>query len=266
MPTIWMLSHCGLPVRVRSFGLWTGIFVALVWGTPSLAPAVDFETTQQKAERLKQQTQADLFRQWSFDTDAPGGAPAGFAVHAMDGDKPARWAVQSGKDALSHPNVLTVTDGCSGPCLHMLVAEGLIYEYPDISVRLQGGPADRHSIGGVVFGWQDAKNFFAALVDLRSMTLEVIKVLDGQERRIGQTQLNVKPAPWHTLRVQRNTTVSKDFFEISFDRKLVLGVRDQAFGLGQVGLAVRGSADVRFDNFHAAPLFSQRPLSDPAPY
>lgn len=266
MPTICTLLHRGLPDRVRSFRLSAGILIVLLWGTPSLAPAVDYETTQQKAERLKQQTQADLFRQWSFDTDAPGGTPAGFAVHAMDGDKPAQWAVQSGKDALSLPNVLTVTDGCNGKCLHMLVAEGLIYEYPDISVRLQGGPPDGRSIGGVVFGWQDAKNFFAALVDLRSMMLEVIKVLDGQESLIGQTQLKVKPAPWHTLRVQRNTTVSKDFFEISFDRKVVLGVRDQAFGLGQVGLAVRGSADVRFDNFHTAPLFSQRPLSDPAPY
>ena len=243
-----------------------GILVVLLCGTPSLALAVDYETTQQKEERLKQQTQADLFRQWSFDTDAPGKTPAGFAVHAMDGDKPARWAVQSGKDALSLPNVLTVTDGCNGHCLHMLVVEGLIYEYPDISVRLQGGMPEGRSIGGMVFGWQDAKNFFAALVDLHSMTLEVIKVLDGQEGRIGQTQLKVNPAPWHTLRVQRNTTVQKDFFEISFDRKLVLSVRDQAFGLGQVGLAVRGSADVRFDNFHAAPLFSQRPLSDPAPY
>jgi hypothetical protein len=142
----------------------------------------------------------------------------------------------------------------------------LIYEYPDISVRLQGGQPDGRLIGGVIFGWQDSRNFFSALVDLRSMTLEVIKVLDGRESRIGQTQLKSKPGSWHTLRVQRNTIVSQDFFEISFDRKLVLSVRDQAFGLGGVGLAVRGSADVRFDNFHVAPLFSQRPLSDPAPY
>lgn len=258
--------YCRFSSRMRPLKMLAGILSVLLWGTPGLAPAVDYETTQQKEERLKQQTQADLFRQWSFDTDIPGKTPAGFAVHARDGDKPAQWAVQSGKDALSLPNVLTVTDGCNGQCLHMLVVEGLIYEYPDISVRLQGGPPEGRSIGGMVFGWQDSRNFFAALVDLRSMTLEVIKVFDGQESRIGHTQLKAKPAAWHTLRVQRNTIVSQDFFEISFDRKVVLSVRDQAFGLGQVGLAVRGTADIRFDNFHAAPLFSQRPLSDPAPY
>ncbi|MGE3152630.1 MAG: hypothetical protein AB7G48_05980 [Nitrospiraceae bacterium] len=266
MPTRWMQLYGGLPGLSGPVRLWAVILAVLLWGTPGFSPAVDFETTQQKEERLKQQTHADLFRQWSFDTDPPGRAPAGFAVHAKDGEEPAQWAVQSGKDALSLPNVLTVTDGCNGQCLHLLVAEGLIYEYPDVSVRLQKGSPDGGSIGGVVFGWQDSRNFFAALVDLRSLRLEVIKVLDGQESLIGQTQLKVTPAPWHTLRVQRNTIVSQDFFEISFDRKLVLSVRDQAFGLGEVGLVVRGRADIRFDNFHAAPLFSQRPLSDPAAY
>lgn len=244
--------------------VWT--LLGLLWGIPESVRAVDFETTQEKADRLKQQTQSDLFHQWTFDADTAGDKPVGFTVHALDGDKPALWAVQAGKDALSMPNILTVTDGCDGACLHMLVAEGLEYEYPDISVRLQGGQPDRRSIGGVVFGWRDSKNFYAALVDVGNMTLEVIKVFDGKESRLGQAQLKSKPAPWHTLRVQRNTIISKDVFEVSFDRRVVLGVRDQTFGLGQVGLVVRGDADLRFDNFHAAPLFSQRPLSDPAPY
>ncbi len=121
-------------------------------------------------------------------------------------------------------------------------------------------------VGGVVFGVKDATRFYAAVVDLASKMLEVSRVVDGQETRLGRSSIMPKAVPWHTLRIQRNTIFSKDFIETFLDGQLVVTVEDQSLAIGQVGLLVRGHTALDFDSLHAIPLFSQRPLSAPAAY
>lgn len=145
-----------------------------------------------------------------------------------------------------------------------MIAQGFNYEYPDLAVRLS--QADGHGRSGVVFGVKDRMNFYAAVVDLSRNTLQVIRVVAGTESVVGQATLRSKPVDWHTMRVQRNTIISKDFIETFFDGQLTLSVEDQALGLGQIGLLVRGTTSARFDSFHAAPLYSHRPFSAPAAY
>jgi hypothetical protein len=148
----------------------------------------------------------------------------------------------------------------------LIVADGFQYEYPDVSVRLRL-PADAVSgAGGVVFGVKDATHFYAAVVDLAAKTLEVSRVVDGKETRLGQSSIAPKAAPWHMLRIQRNTIISKDFIETFFDGQLAVTVEDQSLAIGQVGLLVRGQTSLEFDSLHAIPLFSQRPFSSPAAY
>jgi hypothetical protein len=118
----------------------------------------------------------------------------------------------------------------------------------------------------VVFGVQDGTHFYAAVVDLATKTLEVSRVVDGKETRLGRSSITPKAVPWHTLRIQRNTIFSKDFIETFFDGQLAVTVEDQSLAIGQVGLLVRGHTALDFDSLHAIPLFSQRPLSAPAAY
>jgi len=54
--------------------------------------------------------------------------------------------------------------------------------------------------------------------------------------------------------------------EVFFDGRLMASVQDQTLGLGQVGLIVWGQSPLHFDSLHAVPLFSQRPVSNPAAY
>ncbi|HWC51907.1 MAG TPA: hypothetical protein VG453_09465, partial [Nitrospira sp.] len=75
-----------------------------------------------------------------------------------------------------------------------------------------------------------------------------------------------KPVDWHSLRMNRDTIISKDVIEVFFDGRLMLSVQDQTLGLGEVGLVVRGQSPLHFDSLHAVPLFSQRPVSNPAAY
>jgi hypothetical protein len=148
----------------------------------------------------------------------------------------------------------------------VIVADGFQYEYPDLSVRMRFPGDATAGVGGVVFGLKDATHFYAVVVDLAAKTLEVSRVVDGKEARLGRSLITPKASPWHMLRIQRNTILSKDFIETFFDGQLAVTVEDQSLASGQVGLLVRGPIALDFDSLHAVPLFSHRPLSAPAAY
>lgn len=234
--------------------------------------AVEAETTQEKAARLHQQAQPDMFRQWSFDKVAAQELPVGFAPHdvqtgASSDATPTAWQVRPDTGALSVPNILTTTAQCAAPCLHVLTVDGLKYEYPDVSIRIRTPKEGGKRSAGLIFGWQDPQNFYVAMVDLDAALVELSKVVAGQETLLGRASVTLKSStPWHALRALRNTIISKDFIEVSFDGRQAVSVQDQSLGTGAIGLAARGTGLIQFDNFHAAPLFSQRPLSNPAAY
>lgn len=120
--------------------------------------------------------------------------------------------------------------------------------------------------GGLVFGYQDDKNFYAAVVDVASLKLEVIRVLDGSTTVLHEKVIVPKKVDWHIFRVLRNTIVSKDIIETFFDGALVHSIQDQSLGLSRVGAIALGNSPLQFDNLFAIPLFSQRPLSSLATY
>ncbi len=232
---------------------------------PETAWAVSKETSAEKAEHLRQQANPNLFNAWSFDKDQVGEVPKGFAVQTVGAQSGGTWKIETQANAPSLPNVLGGASTCA-TCVELLIAQGLQYEYPDLTVRIREGSGSSQGRMGVVFSMRDHKNFYATVVDLTSKTLEVIRVVDGKEAVLGQAPIKKKPVDWHTLRVQRNTIISKDFIETFFDGQLTLSVEDQTLGVGQVGLLVRGETSVQFDNFNAAPLYSHRPVSPPAAY
>ncbi|MFO0707611.1 MAG: hypothetical protein U0412_12245 [Nitrospira sp.] len=252
-------------VGIRGVWVWASLMATFVW-TASPALAVPSETHEEKEANLQKQAKGGLFNKWTFDKDAVSNVPAGFATLSLGDSGEAVWRVEIDAGAPTPPNVLAVTAACEPPgCFQLLVAQGLEYEYPDLSVRFR--TADNPSgIGGVALGVKDGRNFYAALVEPGAARAQVIRVLDGAVTVLGQTPIALKPIDWHSLRVQRNTIVSKDFIETFVDGVLVLSVEDQTLGTGQVGMVTQGKTAWFFDTFHAVPLFSHRPLSAPAAY
>ena len=226
---------------------------------------VQKETQEEKAANLKKQAVGGLFQKWTFDLDQTNVQPSSF-VRGVSTDGPlANWIVQEYATAPSPPNIIAGSSSCTQLCYQVLLADGLEYEYPDLSVRFhaQEGTA---GLGGIVFGVRDTRNFYAVVVDSISQKVQLVRISNGRELLLAQASVNLKPVDWHSLRVQRNTIISKDFIEVVVDGALVLSVEDQALGLGQIGLVVLGSSTVLFDSFHAVPLFSHRPLSTPPAY
>jgi len=229
--------------------------------------AIQAESRAEKEANLKGQAQEGLFNRWTFDQQKSGEAPAGFSMLEFGEGPAADWTIKADTDAPSASNILTVNSSCQAvTCYRLIVANGFQYEYPDVSVRMRFPVDVAMGVGGVVFGVKDATHFYAAVVDLATKTLEVSRVVDGKETRLGRSSIMPKAVPWHTLRVQRNTILSKDFIETFFDGQLVMTVEDQSLAIGQVGLLVLGETALNFDSLHAVPLFSQRPLSAPAAY
>lgn len=230
------------------------------------AQAVQRETHEEKEANFKKQATGGLFQKWTFDQDRANELPAGFVGLAFGDGRPADWIVQGNATAPTLPNVVAVSSRCSkGPCYQLLLAKGLDYEYPDLTVRFRASEGTA-GIGGVVFGAKDAANFYAAAVDLAGLMVRVARMVAGTETVLAQAPVTLKQVEWHSLRVQRNTIISKDFIEMFVDGTLVLSVEDQTLGLGQVGLLASGESSLLFDTFHAVPLFSHRPLSAPAAY
>ena len=128
------------------------------------AYAIQNETREEKAANLRKQAVGGLFQKWTFDQDLPNAQPSSF-VKGISTDEPlAEWVVQGHATAPSPPNVIAGSSSCTQHLLPALLADGMQYEYPDLSVRFhaQEGTAVAR---GVVFGVRDTRNFYAAVVD-----------------------------------------------------------------------------------------------------
>jgi len=245
--------------------------LALVLTQTELLPvpvsAVQMETSAEKQANFKQQALGELFHRWTFDQQTPEDALSGFSQFVVGGDAALVWTIAPENDAPSPPNILKAQSSCqTGFCYQLLVADKLQYEYPDVTVRLRYPEEGGVGQGGIVIGLKDEQHFYAAIVDLAGKKLEVVRVLGNQVTVLGETAITPKPVDWHSLRMNRDTIISKDVIEVFFDGRLLLSVQDQTLGLGQVGLIVRGKSPLHFDSLHAVPLFSQRPVSNPAAY
>lgn len=236
-------------------------------GCIGLVHAIQAESQTEKEANLKSQAQGNLFNRWTFDQQKSGEVPAGFSALGFGEGPDADWRIKADRDAPSASNILVVNSACQAvSCYRLIVADEFQYEYPDLSVRMRFPIDAATGVGGVVFGVKDATHFYAAVVNLATKTFEVIRVVDGTETRLGRASITPKAAPWHMLRIQRNTIISKDFIETFFDGQLAVTVEDQSLAVGRVGLLVRGHTALDFDSLHAIPLFSHRPLSAPAAY
>lgn len=251
-------------IRRARAGLFAFLAAGLVMGgLPSYG--VQNETQEEKAVNLKNQATGGLFKKWTFDQEPLNTLPRGFVKEVTTDEPLGEWIVQGHAAAPSPPQALTGSSTCAQSCYQLLLVEGMQYEYPDLSVRFHT-PERGVGSGGVVLGVRDARNFYTALVDPLSRQVRFVRFSDGLATVLGQAPVNLKPVEWHSLRVQRNTIISKDFIEVFVDGTLILSIEDQAFGLGQVGLVIAGTSTMWFDSFHAVPLFSHRPLSAPPAY
>lgn len=212
-------------------------------------------------------TTPPLFQEWQFDKSGVDAIPEEFSLEVGSTTVEGEWLVKEDSKAPSRPNAVEQQLTCSKEfCYHLLLAKDLIVEYVDLSVRMKmrlGAPSGK---AGLAYGVQDAKNFYAVVVEPKTNEVVAYVVKDGAFKELARESLILESSEWHFLRIQRNTIISKEFTEIFFDHHLLIDVYDQSFKKGKIGLVAMGNSAFSFDNFRAMELMTNRPLSRPAAY
>ena len=170
--------------------------------------------------------------------------------------------------APSRTHALLQSAPCSKPgCYQLLVNDAIHVEYLDLSVGILSQLGTPTSAAGLVLNLQDLDNFYAVLIYPASNMVRAYRFSEGEPILIEEHEvIPKKRTPWHFLRVQRNTIVSKDFFEISFDNQFFLSVYDSTLRTGRIGLLTTGDGKFAFDNLRAVELVTSEPLSRPPAY
>jgi hypothetical protein len=249
------LAHRGLVLVMAMSCLVIGASVGYADDQPQELPKPFHKTTP------------PLFQEWNFDQSSLSDVPDGFTQAVGGSPGIGGWTVKEDSTAPSRPRLVEQRLQCEGDfCYQLLIAEGAVAEYVDLSVRMKLNLGTPTGKAGLAYGIQDDKNFYAAVVEPRTNEVVVYVVKDGHPTELARESLIPRPADWHFLRIQRNTIVSKEFTEVSFDHHLLIGVSDQSFKKGQLGLVAIGDGGFSFDNLRAMELMSNRPLSRPSAY
>lgn len=221
----------------------------------------------QELPKPSHMTVAPVFQEWQFDKSTVNQIPDGFSLEVGGRLSKGGWLVNEDALAPSRPKTIAQHLTCGeGLCYQLLSVDGVTVEYVDLSVRMKMRLSPPSGKAGLAYGIQDAKNFYAVVVEPKTNEIVAYVVKDGEPKEIARETLILEPSEWHFLRIQRNTIVSKEFTEIFFDHHLLIDVYDQSFKIGKIGLVAMGDGAFSFDNLRAIELMSNRPLSRPAAY
>ena len=258
-----------LRAGIRSRDLVLGIAaVAVVLGTgiPDLF-AEDAGPLKELPRAVLRHT-PPIFQEWTFEKNLDAVLPPGFSSHTLGHGHPGEWTIMTDNDAPSRTHALLQSTPCPTPgCYQLLINDTIRVEYVDLTVGILSKVGTPTSAAGLVLGLQDPDNFYAVLVYPATNMVKAYRFFEGKPTLIEEHKvIPRKRTPWHFLRVQRNTIVSKDFFEISFDNQFFLSVYDSTFRTGRIGLLTTGAGTFAFDNLRAVELVTSEPLSRPPAY
>jgi hypothetical protein len=189
---------------------------------------------------------------YSFDVDAPGAPPAGFAFGRTGSGRPGRWLVQTDAAAKSSPHVLAQLD-----------ADSTNFRFP-LAVTAEAWPADvRVSVSckmisgkvdqacGLVLRFRDENNYLITRANALEDNCRLYAVSDGKREQLASQELEVSPNAWHDYRFEADG----DRLRVWWDGKLVLEHRDKTLlGAGSVGVWTKADSVTHFDDLRVEPV------------
>jgi hypothetical protein len=184
---------------------------------------------------------------YNFDADAAGKPPAHFIFARTGQGKEGIWVVQQDASAPSKPNVLaqTSTDTTDYRFPLAILEEGN-YQNVAISVKFKAvaGKVDRAA--GIVFRYQDPKNYYVVRANALEDNYRLHHVVAGRRRQFAGANFRVTPNDWHMLRVE----AVGNQFKCYYDGALKITATDETFsGAGKVGLWTKADSVTYFDDF-----------------
>jgi hypothetical protein len=182
----------------------------------------------------------------TFDEDPIGSPPPGFTFTVARQQTPGRWLVRA--EGASH-YLTHLADPAAGGGFSLAVLDTPHPVQMRVSVRLKLTEGER--LGGLVWRYQDAENFYLAALDLRVQELALYRVVRGNRIRLDEEdELELDDSAWHSLRVAQDD----DDIRVSLGGIGVLRARDRTFAeRGRAGVWSGGGATLWFDDLRVEP-------------
>jgi hypothetical protein len=188
---------------------------------------------------------------WSFDKEAGGASPTGFAFGRTGGGAEGKWVVKAEKDAPSPPNVLAQLDADNTDYRFPVAFTGPELKDLRLSVKCKqvSGKVDQGC--GLVFRFKDPDNYYITRANALENNVRLYHVVKGRRIQFAGWNGQVKSGVWHDLAVE----AKGDHFQVFFDGKKVMDAHDKTFAdAGKVGLWTKADSVIYFDDLTASPL------------
>ena len=193
----------------------------------------------------------------NFDASRTGVSPPGWTLINTRPVAPFRWEVRDDRSAPSRPNVLALTSREKDRRVPSLaVFQKADLRDGDVSVDFRLDVKQRSQTVGVLFRFQDPRNYYLAAASADTGSLSLLKVKDGKISPLLRADVH-KPGTcevphhidgqnWNIMRVH----FSGPRFVLYLDHRKMLEAADDTFaGAGKAGVWSRGDTVAFFDNF-----------------
>ena len=181
---------------------------------------------------------------FKFGKDDAGKVPAGWKA-AQTGKGESVWKVVADDTAPSKSGyVLAQTTDDRDALFNLCVADKPSLKDVEVTVAFKAVKGEKDQGGGIVWRYQDAKNYYIARMNPLEDNFRVYKVVDGKRSKEFQNaEVKVKSGEWHTLKIE----MKGDQIECYLDGKKYLEVKDDSIkDAGKVGLWTKADAQTYF--------------------
>ena len=187
----------------------------------------------------------------TFDEDAIGSPPPGLTFAVARQQAAGKWLIRA--DGPNH-YLTHLADAAAGGGFSLAVIDTPHPAQMRASVRLK--LLDGERVGGLVWRYQDAENFYLAALDLRLQELALYRVVRGNRIRLDdEDELELDVSAWHSVRVVQDD----DDIRVSLGGIGVIRARDRTFAdVGRVGVWSGGGATAWFDDLRIEPETDRR--------
>src|SRR5215471_715295 len=185
---------------------------------------------------------ASMGEMLNFDSDKPGGLPAGWEAGVTGSGKP-QWTVEIDATAPSPPNVLKQSGTSTFPwCVKR--DSSLTDGFVEVKFKPMSGREDQ--AGGVVWRWKDGDNYYVSRANALENNVSFYYTEGGRRRTIKYVDAPVPRNVWHTLRAE----FVGARIRIVFDGKPYIELDDNHItGSGAVGVWTKADSVTAFDDF-----------------
>ncbi|MCI0682340.1 MAG: sugar phosphate isomerase/epimerase [Gemmataceae bacterium] len=189
----------------------------------------------------------------TFTKESLGKLPPGWKAGRTGEGKGSVWTVVKDDTAPSKTGfALAQTAASPRPMFNLCVLEASKAQDVEVSVAFKSVAGKIDQGGGVMWRYQDAKNYYIARVNPLEENYRLYKVIDGRRVQLASAEEIVpKENAWHRLSIKH----VGNKIECYFDGKKVLDAEDnQIAAAGQIGLWTKADAQTSFDELRIRDL------------